>query len=318
MSLQTGSLAQLAAAYKAPETVVAAIQNASQRTGVDFGYLLTKAQTESSFNPDAKASSSSATGLYQFTDKTWLEMVRDHGQDCGIGQYASAINNDCQVSSSATRTQILNLRKDPSISAYMAAEYTKINQQQLEANTDAKVGKTELYLAHFLGAGGASKFLNAYESNPNTKAAHILPTEAASNPGVFYNSDGTALSLKQIYNHFASKFNEASPVVDAQASQTLPMSPALAANTLNQSMSQSSAIAQLGNINISLSNATCNGLLDSANNNTQAAAVLGISPTALNSLQQQSGQQNLAFLTQMALDAMAQTNTSLTLKQRGV
>jgi hypothetical protein len=312
MTTATGTLAQVAAAYKAPETVVAAIQYAAQRTGVDFGYLLTKAQTESSFNTNAKAGSSSATGLYQFTDKTWLQMVHDHGSDCGLDKYADAINDDCTVDSSATRKQILSLRKDPTISAYMAAEYTKSNAAQLEANTDAKVGKTELYLAHFLGPGGASKFLNAYESNPNAKAANILPAEADANPNVFYSSSGAALSLKQIYNHFASKFNEGSPVVDIAAAQTLPMSPALAANTLNQSLPANNAsmnsLAQIGNINISLSQATCNSLMDIANSNSQSAQVTGISTAALNGIQQQSSQQNLAFLTQMALTQMASDN----------
>jgi hypothetical protein len=315
MTINAGNLAQLAAAYKAPETIVAAIQNAAQRTGVDFGYLLTKAQTESSFNPNAKAASSSATGLYQFTDKTWLQMVHDHGSECGLSHYADAINSDCTVDSRATRTQILSLRKDPSISAYMAAAFTKTNQQQLEAHTDAKVGKTELYLAHFLGANGASKFLNAYESNPNAKADTILPTEADANPNVFYNSSGAPLSLKQIYNHFASKFNEASPVVDTQPQLSLPTSPVLAANTLAQSnMTPASALAQIGNINISLSNATCQGLT-SANNNSVTAAP-GFSAAALNSIQQQSSQKSMAFLTQMALDALAKTNGPLMLNSK--
>ena len=317
MSIATGTLAQLAAAYKAPQAVVAAIQSAAQKTGVDFGYLLTKAQTESSFDPNAKADGSSATGLYQFTDKTWLQMVRDHGSDCGLSKYSDAINDDCTVSDAATRKQILSLRKDPAISAYMAAEYTKSNQQQLEANTDGKVGKTELYLAHFLGAGGASKFLNAYEANPNAKAASILPTEASANPGVFYNSDGKALSLKQIYNHFASKFNEASPVADIAPAQTLPMSPALAQNTLNQS-TMPNAIAQIGNINISLNCATCNGLLGTTNNNVNAPSITGMSPAmssaALNTIQQQSGQQNLAYLTQVALDALVQSTPAMAMK----
>lgn len=310
MTIASGTLAQLAQAYKAPQAVIASIQDAAQKTGVDFGYLLTKAQTESSFNPSAKASTSSATGLYQFTDKTWLQMVRDHGSECGLGQYAGAINGDCKVSSSAERKQILNLRKDPSISAYMAAEFTKDNQQQLEANTDAKVGKTELYLAHFLGAGGATKFLNAFENNPNAKAATILPAEADANHNVFYSADGSARTLKQIYNHFASKFNEASPVLDAQAKQTLPTSPVLTANTLAQNniaSNQINSLAQIGNINITLSASTCNGLLG-ANNNLQATP---FTTAALGAIQQQSGQQNLAFLTQMALDTMAQATPAL-------
>ena len=169
-----------------------------------------------------------------------------------------------------------------------------------------------------MGAGGASKFLNAFEKNPNTKAANILPTEADANPNVFYNASGQALSLKQIYNHFASKFNEASPVVDTQPLQSLPTSPVLAAaaplqSNLPVNLSSTNSLAQIGNINITLSAATCNGLLDAANSNTASS---GFSPAALTAIQSQAGQQNMAFLTQMALDEMAQSSSSFALKNR--
>ena len=185
MTIASDTLSQLAAIYHAPQTVVAAIQNAAQKTGVDFGYLLTKAQTESNFNSNATSSSSSATGLYQFTDKTWLQMVKEYGSGCGLGQYAGAINSDCEVSNAATRRQILSLRKDPTISAYMAAQYAKQNQQQLEANTDVKIGKTELYMAHFLGAGGASKFLNAYEKIQTRKPPIFYQPRPTLTPACF-------------------------------------------------------------------------------------------------------------------------------------
>ena len=302
----TSNLADLAAKIGAPQTVVAAIQHASQRTGVDFNYLLAKAKTESSFNPDAKAKTSSATGLYQFTDKTWLEMVRQHGSECGIGQYADAINGDCKVSDSATRTQILNLRKDPSISAYMAAQFTKSNQETLEANTDGRVGKTELYLAHFLGAGGATSFLNAFEKNPNQSAANIVPEAAAANENVFYSKNGSALSLKQIYDRFASKFNETSPAFNLVPAQNLPTSPVLAAHALSNPSASANgvdAIAQIANINIypagTICNACSNGIATMGD-----VTDAGLSAAAMQSVQQQATQQQLAYLTQVALEAM--------------
>jgi len=61
----------------ASQEVIGAIKHASQKTGVDFDYLVNQARTESSFRPDVKASTSSATGLYQFLDQTWLGTVKN-------------------------------------------------------------------------------------------------------------------------------------------------------------------------------------------------------------------------------------------------
>lgn len=321
----SGNLAQSTAVQNAQGGVLAAIHRAAEKTGVDFNYLLTKAQTESSLNPNAKAATSSATGLYQFTDKTWLQMVRDYGQECGLAQFAGAINGDCRVSDAATRKEILSLRNNPEISAYMAAQFTKSNQEQLEKKTDMSVGKTELYLAHFLGAGGASKFLNAYQANPNAAAANLLPTEANANQSVFYDKSGKALSLRQIYNRFASKFNEASPVVDTAPQLTLPLSPALASNALSQT-TQSGTLSKIGNINIQLGDITLRALENPSN--TQASLygathlpnnMTGLSAAALNGIAHQTDRQTLAYLTQVALESLSQSTPTQVLKreQRG-
>lgn len=303
----TGNLAQIMAG--ASQTVISAIQNASQKTGVDFGFLVQKAQTESSLNPNAKAQTSSATGLYQFVDKTWLGLVKAHGSECGLGQMASAINSDCTVSDPTTRQQILNLRTNPTVSAYMAAAATKDNQQELEQTTDGKVGKTELYLAHFLGTSGASKFLNAYESNPNTPAASVLPNAADANESVFYSKDGTALSVKQIYDRFASKFNETSPVFNTASAQTLPASPALSASAMQNiqninSINGANAIAAIGNLNSNI-NIPAAGTGTICSNAAITAAT--------NDLQQKTTQQQLAYLTQVAMETLQSTSPALLL-----
>ncbi len=49
-----------------------AIRDAARTTGASFEYLLTTAQIESNLNPAAQAATSSASGLYQFIDQTWL------------------------------------------------------------------------------------------------------------------------------------------------------------------------------------------------------------------------------------------------------
>jgi hypothetical protein len=185
------------------------IQRASTATSVDFSYLVAQASQESSFQPDAKAATSSATGLYQFTKGTWLREFHEHGAKYGYGQLAQAItineNGNAHVADPALRQQILRLRKDPALSAALAAELSKENKATLEANLRRPVNNTELYLAHFLGAAGAVKLLSTIKSDPAAKAADLLPAAAEANRSVFYDDIGNARTVSQIYHAFAAK-----------------------------------------------------------------------------------------------------------------
>ena len=192
--------------------VVTAIQKASVSTGVDFAYLMHKADQESGFKPDAKAATSSATGLFQFIKSTWLQMVKEHGAKYGLGEEAKAIEisqgGQASVKDKEMLEKIYNLRNDPVLSSSMAAEFTRDNKDYLDAKVGGRIGSTELYMAHFLGAGGAEKFLNVMRADPLTKAAEILPDAADANRSVFYGKNGAALSVSEIYNHFAAKFKD--------------------------------------------------------------------------------------------------------------
>ncbi|HRJ12671.1 MAG TPA: transglycosylase SLT domain-containing protein, partial [Alphaproteobacteria bacterium] len=294
------NLAELAGKLQAPQTVVAAIKYASDRTGVDFGFLLDKAKTESSFDPNAKAKTSSATGLYQFIEKTWLQMVRDHGANYGLDKYACAIDQNCRVTDPALKAEILNLRKDPTIATYMAAEFTKANEAQLDSQIKGEVGKTELYLAHFMGAGAAGKFLKTFEKNPHAIAADFMPTEAAANKNIFYDRSGRARSVGEIYNNFAKKFDDkAVSFTTPPTAQPLPQSPALAAVALALPV-QANDLAMdqpIPNFNIA---AIANIPLQQKNDvASQALAAFDSSP-----IRQQTLQQQLSFLTQVAMEAM--------------
>jgi len=190
--------------------IVNAIQSAANKTGVNFSFLMQKASQESSFDPSAKASTSSATGLFQFTSQTWLHMIKTYGEEYGLGNYASQITKGADghlsVENSAARQAILALRKDPRISAEMAGELDKENSAALERKVGGKIGATELYLAHFLGATGASRFIKAMRSTPNASAAELLPTAASANRSAFYDKAGNARSLQQVYQKYAQKF----------------------------------------------------------------------------------------------------------------
>jgi hypothetical protein len=188
------------------DRVTAAIQLASANTGVQFGYLLNQARLESGLNPNARARTSSATGLFQFIDQTWLGMVRRHGAEHGLGWAAGQIrqgpNGRLYVADPETRRQILDLRRQPEAASAMAAEYAADNGRYLESRLGRSMAPADLYLAHFLGAGGAARFLRAHDANPNAPAAALLPQAARANRPIFYNRDGSMRSFADIRERF--------------------------------------------------------------------------------------------------------------------
>jgi hypothetical protein len=134
-------------------TVVTALQNAAARTGSDFNYLLGTAMRESSLKPSAQSATSSATGLFQFIEQTWLGLVKDHGASHGLGQAASAITKgaDGRYRAGGNKDAILALRKDPNIAALMAGEHAKQTGATLQSVLGRPPFGGELYAAQFLG-----------------------------------------------------------------------------------------------------------------------------------------------------------------------
>lgn len=206
--------------------VGAAIQQAAASTGVDFGYLLGQARIESGLNPNARAKTSSATGLFQFIEQTWLGTVEKHGARHGLGWAANAIqrgpNGRYFVSDPAARRAILDLRKDPQAASSMAAEFASDNQAHLEARLGRPTEAVDLYLAHFLGAGGAAKFLRAHDANPDAPAAAALPAAASSNRWVFYDRSGAPRSFSEIRERFAAKLGGESGPLPVPARRDVP------------------------------------------------------------------------------------------------
>lgn len=215
------SIASVSSIKGASPEIVSAIRQASARTGVDFAYLVDQARAESGFRADVKARTSSATGLYQFINSTWLATLKEHGAEHGYGHYADKIQKDFSgryfVAGDADRKDILDLRKDPKAAALMAAEFAADNQAYLERKTGRDTTSTDLYFAHFLGAGGAAEFLGAMDRNPDQPAADIAPQAARANRNVFYDDNGTARSLKDVYAFFDRKFTSDDTLQTAKA-----------------------------------------------------------------------------------------------------
>lgn len=199
--------------------ITGAIRQAAQSTGISFEYLLTTAQIESNMNPSAQASTSSAKGLYQFIDQTWLGTMKQDGAALGLGQYADAISRSSgghyEVSDPAMRAAILRLRNDPQASAMLAGALTRNNSTLVGSSIGRQPSNGELYIAHFLGADGAGKLINAASGRPQASAAAMFPNAATANRNIFYDHSGRARSVGEVYSKLTKLFDTARAVAFA-------------------------------------------------------------------------------------------------------
>ena len=170
--------------------VEAAIQRASDATGVDFGFLLRTAKRESGYNPGAHAPTSSASGLFQFVDQTWLSTLKKHGAKYGYARYADLISQGpdgrYSVVNDGARRAVLDLKLDPHAASLMAGELTSEHASYLRGRVGRDPTAGELYAAHFLGPQGSAKLIEAYQASPGASAAALFPQAAASNHSIFY------------------------------------------------------------------------------------------------------------------------------------
>jgi len=227
-------LAEAATAAANRTDVLAAIKQASAATGSDFNYLLDTAMRESNLKPQAKSETSSASGLFQFVGQTWLGLIKQHGAQYGLGSYADAISQESdghyRVDNAADRQAILALRNDPKIAALMEGEYANEAKSTLESSLGRGVCNGELYAAHFLGPDAACRLIHMNGSEPNASAAAAFPQAASANKSVFYHADGSAKSVREVYDWALKQPSGAQPAA-------LAAKPATAAyvNNLGQS-----------------------------------------------------------------------------------
>jgi hypothetical protein len=206
--------------------VMSAIRNASDRTGVNFDYLVQTAQRESAMDPAAKARTSSATGLFQFIDQTWLATMRQAGPQHGLGEAARAITQGAdgrfQVSDPQLRERIMAMRNDPETASVMAAAFTQRNREQLTNVLGREPSGGDLYVAHVLGAKGATDLIQSIRANPERAAVREFPDAAAANRNIFFDRAGRARSVSEVYQVLTASHQAVGGVQAAQAAGTEP------------------------------------------------------------------------------------------------
>jgi len=210
MSVDTSNASAAAGLDPSRVRIAGAIKQAASSNGTSFEYLLATAKMVSNFNPTASASSSSARGLFQFIDQTWLGTVKEAGAQLGYGKYADAItkssSGNYSVSDPAARTAIMNLRDDPAAASSMAAVLTQSNSFKLTGKIGRRPTDGELYMAHFMGVGGAAKLITNAEDNPQASGARLFPNAAAANRSIFFEHSGRARTVSEVYSVLTSRY----------------------------------------------------------------------------------------------------------------
>lgn len=150
---------------------------------------------ESGGNPAAQNPASSAAGLGQFIDSTWLAMLQKHRPDIVEGR---------------SRYQLLQLKFDPALSREMTAAYVADNRAFLESR-GLPITPGSLYLAHFAGPEGAARILAAALNAPIS--AVMTPAQIAANRGIRRGGKSfSQFTVGDLQAWAASKMGSASPV----------------------------------------------------------------------------------------------------------
>ena len=203
------------------EDALWAIELASRRTGVSREYLITTAYMEANFDARAHSATSSAAGMYQIIDSTWLQLMAQHGHDYGWAGYAEQIActsaGRCKYKGADGLTRVMDLRYDSMTATFLSAELARSNRTDLVAALGRDVTDAELYLAHFLGPAGAIALVRAVKATPDKAAAELFPAAAQANRTLFYRTRHDAYGCADFYAHMNQRWARAGREVEALA-----------------------------------------------------------------------------------------------------
>lgn len=187
---------------------------AADITGVEPAYLIALADKESSLRPESRAETSSAEGLFQFVESTWLAVLQRYSAKHGFHAAAEAIERkggEAAVLDETQRQWVLNLRRDPYLSALMAGEMLNHHREILAGKAQRDPSLTDLYAAHFLGVHDAARLVRLVRSRPGLNATRTFSRAAKANRGVFFKivkSRSRPLSIGQVRARLAAMMGD--------------------------------------------------------------------------------------------------------------
>lgn len=148
-------------------------------------YLRALAAKESGGDPNAQASTSSALGAYQFTDRTWADLAAAHPE--------------------------LKLtpggRTDPA-QAERAALALTVENMDILTRRGVEPTDANLYVAHFMGPSSAARFITALDADPSGRATgYVSPAAARANKTIFFDDKGNPRTVAQVYARLTRGFD---------------------------------------------------------------------------------------------------------------
>lgn len=189
---------------KRTEDVKTAIKEAAKIVGLSEHTLTAFAAKESAFNPNAKAKTSTAAGLFQFLKGTWKYVVERYGKMYGLDSKSNPYN-----------------ARD---SAIAAAAYLKHDIYPSISKAVGVPNATDLYFGHFMGPVGGSNFLRNRKADGTRFAYLDFKKEAAANRSVYFK--GGDLNDPRTYDEIYAMFNSSLGTVEQLSIQeTTPVVP---------------------------------------------------------------------------------------------
>jgi hypothetical protein len=196
-------------------SVVASIYKASLRTGVDFELLLLKAIMESDLGRLTVAEKSTARGVFQYIEPTWLTLIKRYGAELGYPHYAEAIYQPKHAGvpmvsgdNQYLKAEILALRHDPDISALVKAYQIHEETDIIRALKHGKVTAADHYITHMLGLPLARELYTLKDHNSVFALAHLGKPgmrEAARLNKMFFYDGARPLTAGEVYARFENR-----------------------------------------------------------------------------------------------------------------
>jgi hypothetical protein len=213
-----------------PSEVVRVAKVSAEGTNTDFKSLLASSLSESHHDPAATNKRSTATGAYQMTERTWLDLMRRHGAEVGQGDAAAKIttvDGAPTVTDPADRAAILALRNNSALAGALAARYSDENRTHLGKILGHPPTENQVRMAYLLGASGAGRLLKAAQSAPDTTVDKILPAAVKSNPGLFVLPGGgvktASEAVASLDRHFDNALHRVNSSISAKLSDASPI-----------------------------------------------------------------------------------------------
>lgn len=170
---------------------------AASIAGVESGFRPNAIPYRNAKNPSAGVLSSAAS-YYQVIKGTWKSLMAKYAAKYGINPATT--------------------QHDPRANALLGLEYIKENIGVIQ-KVKSDVTDTDVYLAHFLGPGGARRFLSA---PPGDLAInHVGADQARANPAIFYDRSGKPRTVAAVYKDFDDKLKKHRKPDATQIAQSL-------------------------------------------------------------------------------------------------